>query len=209
MLKSAGSYQYSESLPSYKYWRKDTGEEMAKWCIWEMAHLSTAWNIISSCQISSHLIKIIATFIAIINSVIFTGTITGLHLREPALAPHGSDFWIRSNVNHCTWGNHSQPRLTVITIFTALMLLTFCSPAWIVYPSSMSGRRPCSVSEYGHLLVRLPKWMEILYKGKWEVQIWFWLELSKWHVLNHLITTVKLRCNERARELFGKSTKHV
>lgn len=36
-----------------------------------MAHLSTARNIISSCQISSHLIKIIATFIVIINSVIF------------------------------------------------------------------------------------------------------------------------------------------
>lgn len=45
-----------------------------------MAHLSTAWNIISSCQISSHLIKIIATFIAVINSVILTGTVTDLHL---------------------------------------------------------------------------------------------------------------------------------
>lgn len=126
-----GSYQYSESLPSYKYWKKDTGEEMAKWCLWEMAHLSTAWNIISSCQISSHLIKIIATFIVIINSVIFAGTITGLHLGEPDLASNGSDFWIRSNVNHCTWENHSQSSLIVITIFIALMLLTFCSPAQI------------------------------------------------------------------------------
>lgn len=31
--KEHGSHQYSESLPSYKYWKKDTGEETAKWCI--------------------------------------------------------------------------------------------------------------------------------------------------------------------------------
>lgn len=51
-----------------------------------MAHLSTARNIISSCQISSHLIKIIATFIVIINSVIFTGAIAILHLIRASLA---------------------------------------------------------------------------------------------------------------------------
>lgn len=43
-------------------------------------------NIISSCQISSHLIKIIATFIVIINSVILTGAITVLHLIRASLA---------------------------------------------------------------------------------------------------------------------------
>lgn len=54
-----------------------------------MAHLSTARNIISSCQISSHLIKIIATFIVIINSVIFTGAIAILHLIRVSLASRG------------------------------------------------------------------------------------------------------------------------
>lgn len=54
-----------------------------------MAHLSTARNIISSCQISSHLIKIIATFIVIINSVIFTGAITILHPIRASLASRG------------------------------------------------------------------------------------------------------------------------
>lgn len=54
-----------------------------------MAHLSTARNIISSCQILSHLIKIIATFIVIINSVIFTGAIAILHLIRASLALRG------------------------------------------------------------------------------------------------------------------------
>lgn len=57
-----------------------------------MAHLSTAQNIISSCQISSHLIKIIATFIVIINSVIFTGAIAILHLISASLASRGGGF---------------------------------------------------------------------------------------------------------------------
>lgn len=108
-----------------------------------MAHLSTALNIISSCQISSHLIKIIATFIAIISSVILTGTIAGLHLREAALASHGSDFWVRSNVNHCICANRSQTFPTVITIFIALTPLRCLSAAQIVQPSIRKQTQLC------------------------------------------------------------------
>lgn len=120
--KSTASYLYSESPASYKYWKEDTGggEETAKWCIWEMAHLSTAQNIISSCQISSHLIKIIATFIVIINSVIFTGAMAILRLIMASLASSrvawgggvegvgvGLGFSIKSNAGNLIWENHS------------------------------------------------------------------------------------------------------
>ena len=89
-----------------------------------------------------------------------------------------------------------------IHCLNATKMFVCCSDCPAFYQEADPALRPNMDIWLVCLPKRVAKWVEILYKGKWEVQIWFLLELSRWHALNHFITTVKLMCNEKERELF-------